>query len=292
MNTDRDTELLLRQWLDEGPTRAADRLVETVEERIDRQRQRPVWRLTWRGLVMNRTIGSFAAGMAVVAVALIGYNVLAGQGKDRGGVGAPAPSAPMAVSPSPSPTPAPPSEEPAGGGLMVSFGGTLPDGWDQDGNTVGASDGFSVEVMEDRSVMSPIPECIYGPEEGIGKSASEVVGALASREGLDVTGPEPVEIDGLSGQLLDLKLVEDWTGTCPWWTEPESFVPLFGSFDEKNYWFYNGLIGEERARLYVLDKPDGGNVVIAAWAPNAEQWAANEADMASIVSGIEFDIGS
>jgi hypothetical protein len=50
MNTERDTQRLVRQWFDEGPTGAADRLLETVEERIDRQRQRLVWRLTWRDI--------------------------------------------------------------------------------------------------------------------------------------------------------------------------------------------------------------------------------------------------
>ena len=134
MSTERDTERLLRQWLDEGPNRAADRLLETVEERIDRQRQRPAWRLSWRNLFMNCTIGSFAAGMAVVAVALIGFNVVSGRGTENGGVGGPAePSRPpsrrrahdlLAIW----------SEAPASGdgGLAVSFEGSLPEGWSHD----------------------------------------------------------------------------------------------------------------------------------------------------------------
>jgi hypothetical protein len=294
MSPERDTERLLRQWLDEGPTRAADRLLENVEGRMDRQRQRPAWRLSWRNVFMNRTIGSFAAGMAVVAVALIGYNVLAGQGKDGAGIGTPTePSAPVAVTPSPTPTPATPSEAPpAGSGLTVSFTGSLPDGWEQDRDTFLTSGDVLVEVLEDRSVMSPIPECINGPASGVGKSASEFVEALATREGLEVTGPEAVEVSGLSGQVLELHLADGWTGSCPWSNEVDIFVPLFGTFDEKNYWLYNGVVGEEHTRLYVLDKPDGGNVVIAAWAPNADLWVANEADITSIVGGIQIDLGS
>ena len=54
---------------------------------------------------MNRTIGSFAAGMAVVAVALIGYNVVAGgPGTKTGGTGGAAEPSAAAV---PSPTPVP-----------------------------------------------------------------------------------------------------------------------------------------------------------------------------------------
>jgi hypothetical protein len=70
------------------------------------------------------------------------------------------------------------------------------------------------------------------------------------------------------------------------------FVPLFGTFDEKNFWLYNGVVSGERTRLYVLDKPDGGNVVVAAWAPNVDLWAANEAEITSIVGGIQIDLGS
>ena len=36
----------------------------------------------------------------------------------------------------------------------------------------------------------------------------------------------------------------------------------------------------------------GGNVVIVANAPNAEQWAAIEGDISSIIAGIQFDTGS
>jgi hypothetical protein len=293
MSPERDTERLLRQWLDEGPTRAADRLLDNVEGRIDRQRQRPAWRLSWKNVFMNRTIGSFAAGMAVVAVALIGFTVLAGQGKDGAGIGGPTePSARVAVTPSPTPTAADPSEAPpADRGLTVSFTGSLPDGWGQDGDTFSKSE-ITVEVLEDRSVMSAIPDCINGPASGVGKSASEFVEALATREGLEVTGPEAVQVGGLSGQVLEIHISDGWTDTCPWSNEGDTFVPLFGTFDEKNYWLYSGVVGEERTRLYVLDKPDGGNVVVAAWAPNAAEWAANEADITSIVEGIQIDLGS
>ena len=141
---------------------------------------------------MNRTIGSFAAGMAVVAVALIGFNVVAGRGTGDGGLGGPAEPSPAAVVvPSPTPTSAPASEAPASGdgGLAVSFVGSLPEGWSQDKRRHSAhGKDVAIEVLENRSVMSPT-ECIYGPAEGIGTTAPEVVNALATREGLDVAGP-------------------------------------------------------------------------------------------------------
>ena len=36
----------------------------------------------------------------------------------------------------------------------------------------------------------------------------------------------------------------------------------------------------------------GANVVVFAWAADADLWAANENDIESIVSGIQFDTGS
>jgi hypothetical protein len=296
MSTERDTERLLRQWLDEGPTRAADRLVEHVEERIDRQRQRPVWRLNWRNLIMNRTIGSFAAGMAVVAVALIGYNVLAGQGKDgSGGIGAPTePSAPAALTPSPAPTPAPQSAEPvAADSLTVTFTAPAPNGWDQGDTTVTKGEEAAVEILEDRSVMSAYPACIYGPAPGIGRTASDIAEALAAREGMDASAPDPVEVGGLAGHVLDLAVADGWTDTCAWWEDPGTpMVPTFGAFDPKNNWFFNGVVADEQQRLYVLDKPSGGNVVVLAWASSPEIWASNEADIEAIIGGIEFETGS
>ena len=93
----------------------------------------------------------------------------------------------------------------------------------------------------------------------------------------------------------DCALTQDWTGACPWWEQQNPgipMVPTFGAFDEKNYWLFSGVAGDELVRVYVLEAPAGGNVVIVANAPNAEQWAAIEGDIASIIAGIQFDTGS
>ena len=293
MSPERDTERLLRQWLDEGPTRAADRLLENVEGRIDRQRQRPAWRLSWRNIFMNRTIGSFAAGMAVVAVALVGFNVVSGgQGTKTDGTGGAAEPSTATV---PSPTPAasaPPSDAPASDiGLSWSFEGALPAGWEQGDGTFGHGEDVSIEVLPNRSVMAT--NCQFGPAEGIGTTATEIIDAIAARDGLEVTDPVAMTIGGLSGQQIDLHLAPDWAGTCPWWeggTQP--VVPLYGAFNEKNFWFYNAVSPGEQYRLHVLDAPGGGNVVIAFVAPTSEQFATYEEDATSIIEGIGFETGS
>jgi hypothetical protein len=297
MSTERDTDRLLRQWLDEGPNRAADRVVETVEVRIERQRQRPVWRLSWRDIFMNRTIGSFAAGMAVVAVALIGFNVVTGARAPGTAAGVPTASGslppstpPVAATPEASPTaPASPGPQPTGMAWWLT--GDLPDGWDLDGQTIAHEGGVFVEVLENRSIMAD--DCVEGPAAGVGSAAIDLAQALSGREGLVVSGMRSDSVGGLDGLQLDLKLADDWTGTCPWWDNGNSpVVPAFGAFDAKNYWLYTAIAPGEPVRMRLLDAPQGGNVVIAFWAPSTELFDANVDDAESILDLIRFDAGS
>ena len=48
MNQRRDIERLLDHWFADGPTQAPDRVLDVVADRIERQPQRPAWRLHWR----------------------------------------------------------------------------------------------------------------------------------------------------------------------------------------------------------------------------------------------------
>ena len=302
MSTERDTDRLLRQWLDEGPNRAADGLVETVEGRIERQRQRPVWRLTWRDLFMNRTIGAFAAGMAVVAVALIGFTLASGARSPNEVASAPDASgtvAPVVETPAPPMTSSPvaPSMPTSPGPSATSedsfhFTGTLPEGWGQDGYTFATEGDVSLEILANRSVMAT--DCVLGPAAGFGTKARDLAQALAGRDGLVVSGLTGAnDVGGLSGLRLDLKLADDWTGTCPWWDDGNSpVVPTFGAFDEKNFWLYTAIAKGEQVRMYLLDRSAGGNVLVAFWAPDADAFAANIDAAESIVGGLEFDAGS
>jgi hypothetical protein len=76
MNQHRDTEHLLDAWMRDGPTVAPDRVLDVVVDRIERQAQRPAWRLDWRHLNMNTYSKLAISGTAVLLVAVVGYNVL------------------------------------------------------------------------------------------------------------------------------------------------------------------------------------------------------------------------
>ena len=67
MTQQRDIERLLDQWFADGSSVAPDRVVDIVADRIERQPQRPAWRLDWRHLTMSPLA---KAGAAIAAVVL------------------------------------------------------------------------------------------------------------------------------------------------------------------------------------------------------------------------------
>ena len=80
MNQPRDIERLLDQWFADGSSVAPDRVIDIVADRIERQPQRPAWRLDWRHLTMNPIDQGKLAIAAVVAIdrGVIGYTLLPG----------------------------------------------------------------------------------------------------------------------------------------------------------------------------------------------------------------------
>src|SRR6476659_7760427 len=102
MNQHRDTEQLLDVWMRDGPTVAPDRVLDVVVDRIERQGQRPAWRLDWRRYTMNPSLKIAAAALAVVIVAVIGYNLLP---TGSTGVGGPAATASPSAIPTATPSP-------------------------------------------------------------------------------------------------------------------------------------------------------------------------------------------
>ena len=73
-----DIERLLDHWFKDGPDQAPDRVVDIVTDRIERQSQRPAWRLQRRPFSMNAYAKLAVAAAAVLIVAVIGYNLLPG----------------------------------------------------------------------------------------------------------------------------------------------------------------------------------------------------------------------
>jgi hypothetical protein len=174
--------------------------------------------------------------------------------------------------------------------LEVTFTGTVPDGWSQDGDgeiPVPPSEAVVFEVGQDFQVMRA--DCVGEPEPGVGSDAAAFADAIAAREGLDGTEPEPITVDGLSGAQVDVTAAEDGTGaTCvDVDAEPDLvFVPLWvdalGGFA--------GAAPGDEGRLIVLDKPAGGGVLHIWISATGSEGLANHLDAAmSVVDGLQIE---
>ncbi len=123
MTQQRDIERLLDHWFSDGPGQAPDRVVDIVADRIERQPQRPAWRLQWRPFPVNAYAKIAVAAAAVLIVAVVGYNLLPGSSTGVGGPApTPSPSATPIATPTPTPTATPtPSPTPSSPSASVVF---------------------------------------------------------------------------------------------------------------------------------------------------------------------------
>ena len=287
MNQHRDTEQLLDAWMRDGPTVAPDRVLDVVVDRIERQGQRPVWRLDWRRYTMNPTIKLAAAALAVVVVAVIGYNLLPAGSPN---VGRPLPTATTSPTPIVTATPSFNVEGPCGGALSTCRGslaaGTytsremdpaltfaIPTGWynkfDQPrGYGLESGPNTSLEVQRDLVVARA--DCVEAPDPAVGTTASAMVQALAARPGLDTTEPAPITVGGLSGFMIDVTLAADWTTPCPF-TEGRPFQAAVMDGEAAPgtglHWGPEHVTDGSFDRYVILDLPAGGTVLIHPGGP-------------------------
>jgi hypothetical protein len=171
--------------------------------------------------------------------------------------------------------------------LEVSFAGTVPDGWSRDGDgAVPTADSEDVFLEAGNGFQVMRADCAAEPEPGVGEGASAFADAIAAREGLDATEPEPITVDGLSGYQLDFTAAEDGTGaTCD---DPDAdlvFVPLWVAADGG----FAGAAPSDENRLIVLDTPNSGPLLIWMWAPAPGSLDEHLDDLMSIVEGLQIE---
>lgn len=302
MNQRSDIERVLRHWFDDGAATMPDRVVDVVTDRISRQRQRRAWRLPWRPF-MN-TYVKLAAGLAAaVVLALAAWQLLPGRG-GIGGQPTPTPSTGPVSSPVPTldvrpcSTPTPCAGALAAGAhaaqnFQPAFTFTVPAGWvngaDADWgyilypNTsanevefarsgdvaqsigVGAVDGWA----DDWSI------CPGVITDGVATSATGIAATLKASPNLITTTPQPIELGGLSGQTIDVRLNPAWSGTCP--LDPDD--PRDKDFTEI------------RHRIWLLDLPAGGLVPIMISSLSGAGFEPFLEDAVPIVQSFQFDLG-
>jgi hypothetical protein len=240
MTQQRDIERLLDQWFSDGPAQAPDRVVDIVTDRIERQSQRPAWRLHWRPSPVHAYAKIAVAAAAVLIVAIVGYNLLPG---GSAGVGGPAPTVnPTAtpvptVTPTATPVPILPEGTLAAGTYRLrpfvtstmTIDATVPaGGWlggvpnaisGPRGNSNGPN-GVVVAFLKAQTIHSDPCQWDHdgsgsAPQEGdvaVGPTVDDLVAALGASTTYESTTPVDATLGGFSGKRLELQLTPGPSG--------------------------------------------------------------------------------
>jgi hypothetical protein len=240
MNRNPDVELVLRDYFADDGLTAPDFVLDAVEARISRQAQRRAWRLPWRLHAMNRTITYVAAAVAVLVVAVFGYNLLPRQ-PGVGGQPTPLPtSSPTAVPASPAATG--PIDLPSGtlaeGRYRMDLSfidptlaviADVPAEWIGHPeipaltNPEGSNEGILIGFMEADGLFSdPCQWDLDGSgspdQQGdvvVGPTAADLVSALQANTSYTTSGHELTSIGGFPARALELQLPgNDVISTC------------------------------------------------------------------------------
>jgi hypothetical protein len=290
MTASRDTERLIRAFLDEGVTELPERVYHAVRSDIDRTHQRVVIG-PWRTPDMN-TFAKFAmAAAAVLVVALVGYNLLPGD-SPRGGTVSASPSPTVGVSPSPSPSPTDlaffPSGQISPGRYSIVLSGKrfsvdMPgSGWFSNGSFRITSGSGQVAFIfwTDAPTNVYADPCAKEPlDPPAGETPADLAAAISSIPGTElVDGPSDVMVGGRPAALVSIRIRED-IGCAPnefmlWYDED----PAIGRWPD--------ALGDT-INSWIIDV-DGTNVWIdGSWARGSAPTL--QRDMQQIIDSIKFE---
>jgi hypothetical protein len=142
---------------------------------------------------------------------------------------------------------------------------TVPDGWESPNETAGylqlrplGDEVVGIHVFKDPVAMSQAPTCPLEAEPGVGPTSVALVKWIRDRPGLVVSQPGLATVGGLQGTVIDVGIVDGWKDSCPFATGLPT-VPLIFQPPNGYRWV---IAGDERLRLYLLDVPGGGLVIV------------------------------
>ncbi len=194
-----------------------------------------------------------------------------------------------------SPSASPESPLPAGSHTSTAFQPTVtftvPDGW------VLATDSaaylqlrpadqqlLGIHLFRGVSAASQDATCPAQPQPGVGTSSIELVAWIRGLKGLSVTSPALVTVGGLRGSSMDIRIANGWTASCPF-ANGIPTVPLLVDQGTGLRWV---IAGGERLRLYVLDLPDGGTLIVDIDDFEGSQLTAFLGTAQPIVNSLQF----
>lgn len=274
MNPDRDFDRLLDQWFADGPREVADRVVGQVADRIERQSQRPAWRLPGRDFLVNRNLRWIAAAAVLAVAALTGTKLLGAPSPGAGGP-SPIPSA----SPSPSPAGSPTRLHATAFGVPLSL--ALVGGWAVNGVENSQIDLWYGGVFVGPNLgFHPLRlVTLPGPTQADPwiPVPADFVAWIKGRPEYVVGDPRPVTVGGRMGTEIDGEFV--WKAGTP----PQDLV-RYGT----GAWRYDQLDAGARIRYIIVPGPSGEGVMLVMVAKDADFDAAAAA-LDALLATVQFD---
>lgn len=256
---------------------------------------------------MHSAIRIGAAIVAVLVIAVVGWNLLPGSSSGVGTTSSPSPAPSPSQVPSASPSIAPSSsavfpswfkpDEGAGAGILPAgshssavfapgFTYTVPDGWvngfDEPGyftlfpdSPANAAEFPASERFANEFVMgyppNGSPYFFCDAWEDSRGTAAEIVDDMAANDALVTSGAVDVSIGGLTGKQVDVQLDPGWTETCP--GDPPTLD-----------------LGDIRSRGVLLDTADRGVIVIFIESLHSADHEAYLAEVMPVIESFQFDL--
>lgn len=257
---------LVVTWLRKDAHENAERVLLAALNEVDHTRQRRSWWPAWRFADMNDLAKVLVATAAVVAVAVVGINLLPETGTGPGAV-PPAPSPSPSTSPSQEPTASPETHEvtpfgPDGFGMCppagidptcvedprddsITFTFEPPASWERFVEWGGNPWIDENQPPDGAAVFFYRGNWLYGdpcrpddeedPDISVGPTVDDLVTALVDHPSLDVTAPVDVTLAGYAGKYLDL-LVPDDISECVRYQPMEGHIYAQGPGHRWHMW--------------------------------------------------------
>ena len=293
MSSDPDTTRVVRSWMDEGVTQLPDRVLDAVLDQLPATPQRRAGWLAWRSPFMNKIAGFGLAAAALVAVVLIGSQLLGSPSGDIGGPGG-EPTPPTSSDSPPKASVSPSAENPERSVVVtksdapvqttveITSSGWVPlpglDGLTKRDDGLDPPESVGVALLA-WAWPAETQFNVYGDPcrwsstipETPATTADEIAAALAAQASTDATAPVDVTVGGYPGKAVTLHV--PMTFDLPNATREERFAACDGAV----FGFY-GIQGESDPsrnaqgagqvdELWILDV-DGSIVILdAAYSP-------------------------
>lgn len=150
-------------------------------------------------------------------------------------------------------------------GFVPTITFTVPDGWLNPVDDTGyfelvpvVDQNSGIHVFHNWQALSQDATCPYAPEPGVGTTSASLVKWIRSLKGLSVTQPAMVTVGGLPALTIDVTIAASWKQSCPF-ANGLPAVPLLIDDTRTLHWV---LAGPETLRLYVLDVPGQGTLIV------------------------------